>query len=49
MVNKGLSMDLAAGLTMERNVMTYVNRSVSGEAIGARRSGVQQRGKSQQS
>ena len=49
MVNKGLAMDLAAGLAMERNVMTYVNRSVSGEAIGARRSGVQERGKSQQS
>jgi enoyl-CoA hydratase len=49
MVNDGLSMDLGAGLAMERNVMTQVNRHVSGEAIGSRRSGVQERGKSQQS
>lgn len=49
MVNDGLSMDLRAGLAMERNVMTYVNNNVSGDAISTRRSGVQQRGKSQQS
>jgi hypothetical protein len=42
-------MDLAAGLAMERNVMTHVNRRVSGDAIATRRSGVQQRGKTQQS
>lgn len=49
MVNDGLQMDLAAGLTMERNVMTHVNQRVSGDAISARRSGVQQRGKTQKS
>ena len=45
MVNDGLRMDLGAGLAMERNVMTHANRHVSGDAIGARRSQVQQRGK----
>lgn len=49
MVNDGLNTDLAAGLAMERNVMTHVNKRVSGDAIGARRSEVQQRGKTQQS
>jgi enoyl-CoA hydratase len=49
MVNDGLSMDLHAGLAMERNVMTHVNKHVSGDAIGSRRAGVQQRGQSQQS
>jgi hypothetical protein len=44
-----LQMDLGAGLAMERNVMTHANRRVSGDAISARRSGVQQRGKEQQS
>jgi enoyl-CoA hydratase len=48
MVNDGLQMDLGAGLAMERNVMTQVNRHVTGAAIGARRSGVQQRGQAQQ-
>lgn len=48
LVNEGLSMDMAAGLHMERNVMTYANRDVSGETIGARRSSVQARGKLQQ-
>lgn len=47
MVNEGLSMDLGGGLIMERNVMTHANRNVSGDAIGSRRSGVQQRGKAQ--
>lgn len=47
MVNDGLQMDLAAGLVMERNVMTHVNRLVSGGAISDRRSSVQARGKSQ--
>ena len=49
MVNDGLQMDLGAGLAMERNVMTHANRNVSGEAIGARRSGVRQRGRARQS
>ncbi|NQX88315.1 MAG: enoyl-CoA hydratase [Halioglobus sp.] len=49
MVNNGLAMDLHAGLAMERNVMTHVNRQVSGASIGARRSSVQQRGQSQKS
>jgi hypothetical protein len=30
-------------------VMTYANQRVSGDAIGSRRTGVQQRGKTQQS
>ncbi|MEM9254649.1 MAG: enoyl-CoA hydratase [Pseudomonadota bacterium] len=47
MVNDGLGMDLAAGLVMERSVMGPVNRRVSGDAIGARRQGVQRRGKDQ--
>lgn len=47
MVNEGLQTDLAAGLAMERNVMTHVNRRVSGDAIAARRAGVQQRGRGQ--
>jgi enoyl-CoA hydratase len=49
MVNDGLQTDLAAGLAMERSVMTHANQRVSGDAIGARRSGVQQRGTTQQS
>jgi enoyl-CoA hydratase len=48
MVNDGLQTDLAAGLAMERNVMTHVNQRVSGDAIASRRSGVQTRGKTQQ-
>lgn len=47
MVNDGLGMDLAAGLAMERSVMTQVNRHVPGDAIGQRRSAVQDRGKAQ--
>jgi enoyl-CoA hydratase len=47
LVNEGLEMDLAAGLTMERRVMTHANKGVSGDAIGARRAGVQRRGKDQ--
>ena len=48
-VNDGLNTSLAAGLVMERNVMGYVNNSVSGDAIASRRGGVQARGKSQKS
>ena len=47
MVNDGLQTDLAAGLVMERSVMTEVNQRVSGDVIANRRSGVQQRGKNQ--
>ena len=47
MVNDGLQTDLAAGLAMERSVMTDVNQRVSGDAIANRRSSVQQRGKNQ--
>ena len=47
MVNDGLQTDLAAGLAMERRVMTEVNQRVSGDVIANRRSGVQQRGKNQ--
>ncbi|MFK7977956.1 MAG: enoyl-CoA hydratase [Halioglobus sp.] len=47
MVNEGLGMDLSAGLTMERRVMTHVNKQVPGGAIGERRNAVQDRGKAQ--
>jgi enoyl-CoA hydratase len=47
LVNDGLDMDMGAGLAMERRVMVHANRHVSGDAIGARRAGVQQRGKDQ--
>jgi enoyl-CoA hydratase len=47
LVNDGLEMNLAAGLVMERNVMTHVNQHVSGDSISSRRATVQQRGKSQ--
>ena len=47
MVNDGLAMDLAAGLAMERSVMSHANKSVSGDTISGRRAAVQQRGKSQ--
>ena len=49
MVNDGLDTTLAAGMAMERSVMTHVNKAVSGATIAARRSAVQQRGKSQKS
>ena len=35
---------MGAGLAMERRVMVHANRHVSGDTIGARRAGVQQRG-----
>jgi enoyl-CoA hydratase len=47
MVNEGLQTDLATGLAMERSLMTDVNQRVSGDVIATRRSGVQQRGKTQ--
>ncbi len=48
LVNDGLAMDMGAGLAMERNLMPHFNDRVSGAEIGARRAGVQQRGKAQQ-
>ena len=48
-VNDGLDMTLGDGLVMERRIMAHVNNAVSGDAIGQRRSGVQQRGQSQKS
>ena len=48
-VNDGLQTDLAAGLSMERKVMSYVNGRVSGDDIGARKSSVRERGKTQKS
>jgi enoyl-CoA hydratase len=47
LVNDGLEMDLGAGLAMERNLMPHFNNNVSGQAIGQRRTAVQQRGKAQ--
>lgn len=47
LVNDGLQMDLAAGLVMERRVMSAVNQQVPGDAIGERRSAVVDRGKAQ--
>jgi enoyl-CoA hydratase/carnithine racemase len=49
MVNEGLETTLGAGQAMERSVMGHVNKRVPGDAIAARRSGVQQRGQSQKS
>jgi len=48
LVDDGLGMPQAAGLLMERSVMAHANKGISGEAIAARRSAVQQRGKEQQ-
>ena len=47
LVNDGLDMDMGAALAMERRVMAHANKQVSGDTIGSRRAGVQQRGKSQ--
>jgi len=48
-VNDGLGMDLASGLVMERRIMSHVNSRVSSDAIGGRRSSIQQRGQEQKS
>lgn len=47
LVNEGLEMTMGAGLAMERQVMTYANRQVSGDDIAAQRTSVQQRGQQQ--
>ena len=47
LVDDGLASTLGAGLEMEKLVMGYANRGVSGDMIGQRRKGVQARGKSQ--
>ena len=47
LVNDGLDMDMGAALNMERRMMKHANKGVSGDAIGARRAGVQRRGKGQ--
>jgi enoyl-CoA hydratase len=47
LVNEGLEMNQGAGREMERFVMAHANKGVSGEAIGARRRAVQDRGKVQ--
>jgi enoyl-CoA hydratase len=47
LVDDGLASTLGAGMEMEKLVMGYANRDVGGDAIGQRRKGVQERGKSQ--
>ncbi|MCZ6830557.1 MAG: enoyl-CoA hydratase [Gammaproteobacteria bacterium] len=47
LVDDGLGSTFAAGMEMEKLVMGYVNKGVSGDTIGQRRKGVQERGKSQ--
>jgi enoyl-CoA hydratase len=47
LVDDGLSGTLGAGMEMEKLVMGYANKSVSGDDIGQLRQGVQQRGKKQ--
>ena len=47
LVDDGLAGTLGAGMEMEKLVMGYANKDVSGDAIGQRRKGVQQRGKQQ--
>jgi len=47
LVNDGLATTLGAGMAMEKLVMGFANKNVSGADIGARRKGVQERGKSQ--
>lgn len=47
LVDDGLAGTLGAGMEMEKLVMGYANKGVSGDDIGQRRKGVQQRGKKQ--
>jgi enoyl-CoA hydratase len=47
LVDDGLASTFAAGMEMEKLVMGYANKSVTGDTIGQRRKVVQQRGKSQ--
>lgn len=47
LVDDGLAGTFAAGMEMEKLVMGYANKAVSGDDIGQRRKGVQERGKQQ--
>lgn len=47
LVDDGLAGTLGMGMEMEKLVMGYANKSVSGDDIGQRRKGVQERGKKQ--
>ncbi len=47
LVDDGLASTLGAGMEMEKLVMGHANKGVSGDTIGERRQGVQQRGKQQ--
>ena len=47
LVDDGLASTLGAGMEMEKLVMTYANQGISGDTIGERRQGVQDRGKQQ--
>jgi enoyl-CoA hydratase len=47
LVDDGLASTLGAGMEMEKLVMGYANRGVTGGDIGQRRQGVQDRGKKQ--
>ena len=47
LVDDGLAGTFAAGMEMEKLVMGYANKGVTGDDIGQRRKGVQERGKKQ--
>jgi enoyl-CoA hydratase len=47
LVDDGLDSTLGAGMDMEKLVMSFANKGVSGDTIAQRRKGVQERGKSQ--
>ncbi|MCX2981105.1 enoyl-CoA hydratase [Halieaceae bacterium IMCC14734] len=47
LVDDGFDSTLGAGMEMEKLVMAHANKGVSGDTIGQRRKGVQERGKSQ--
>lgn len=47
LVDDGLASTLGAGMEMEKFVMGHANKGVSGDTIGSRRKGVQERGKQQ--
>jgi enoyl-CoA hydratase len=47
LVDDGLASTLGAGMEMEKLVMGHANKGVTGDTIGQRRKGVQERGKSQ--
>ena len=47
LVDDGLASTLGAGMEMEKLVMGHANKGISGDTIGQRRKGVQERGKTQ--